>query len=174
DPVFIAIDFEDPNSVAYGFDRNSDTQVGLSVLDSRNIHSASAKQSLGIKTFNFVTGSNQYFKTSARKDLWATSEHIPTTEMLQCIKKVIPRDRNIILVGHGFSHDVAALQSLGFDFYTSILGHFDTDVIARRLKFEDVSLGAVLKELGCPTLNLHNAGNDANFTLRALILLGIR
>jgi hypothetical protein len=38
------------------------------------------------------------------------------------------------------------------------------------------TLGRLLGELKCPksSARLHNAGNDANFTLRALVLLAIK
>lgn len=35
-------------------------------------------------------------------------------------------------------------------------------------------LGHLLQELDCPFGYLHNAGNDANYTLRALLLLTVR
>jgi hypothetical protein len=38
-----------------------------------------------------------------------------------------------------------------------------------------LSLKNLLTELNCPCdLNFHNAGNDANLTLRALLLLGVK
>jgi hypothetical protein len=37
-----------------------------------------------------------------------------------------------------------------------------------------VRLGHLLQELDCPFGYLHNAGNDANYTLRALLLLMVR
>lgn len=37
-----------------------------------------------------------------------------------------------------------------------------------------LTLGELLTELECPHNWLHNAGNDANFTLRALLLLAVR
>jgi hypothetical protein len=94
--------------------------------------------------------------------------------MLKCINRLICRDRNIVLVGHGLSEDLAVLSSLGFDFQTSIIGIFDTAYISSELEMSPCSLGRLLDELECPTASLHNAGNDANFTLRALILLAIK
>lgn len=42
------------------------------------------------------------------------------------------------------------------------------------LPYFALTLGELLSELKCPHNWLHNAGNDANYTLRALLLLAIR
>jgi hypothetical protein len=96
--------------------------------------------------------------------------------MLKCITKLICRDRNIVLVGHGLAGDLAVLTSLGFDFQISIIGILDTANRASELEINRCTLGRLLDELECPKSNarLHNAGNDANFALRTLILLAIK
>ncbi|KUJ08111.1 uncharacterized protein LY89DRAFT_349939 [Mollisia scopiformis] len=88
---------------------------------------------------------------------------------------VVRRDRNIVLVGHGFG-GLTALSSLGFDFQTSVIGILDTANLSFELEMDRSTLGRLLGELECPksSAKLHNAGNDANFTLRALILLAIK
>lgn len=90
--------------------------------------------------------------------------------MLECLNRTIPRDRNIVLVGHGFGHDLQALYPLGFDLETSVLGLFDTFEIAKKLGMPTgrLGLGCLLEDLGCWGVDrdkLHNAGNDANYTL---------
>ena len=96
--------------------------------------------------------------------------------MRRCINKLVPRDRDIVLVGHGFGGDLDALNSLGFDLETSIIGILDTANITYELEMDRSLLGQLLGELECPksSARLHNAGKDANFTLRALILLAIK
>lgn len=42
------------------------------------------------------------------------------------------------------------------------------------LPYFALTLGELLTELECPHSWLHNAGNDANFILRALLLLAVR
>jgi hypothetical protein len=110
-----------------------------------------------------------------KKYLWGSSEIYPST-MRRCIDKLVPRDRDIVLVGHGFSGDLDALSSLEFDLETSIIGILDTANITYELEMDHSTLGRLLGELECPksSARLHNAGNDANFTLRALILLPIK
>lgn len=105
---------------------------------------------------------------------WGIAEKISPKSMLQRIIDCLPRDRNIVLVGHGFRGDLAALKALGFDFQrSSIIAVFDTYRLAQEMG-KQLSLGKLLTEMDCPYSRLHNAGNDANFTLRALILLAIK
>lgn len=47
-------------------------------------------------------------------------------------------------------------------------------IISQVLPYFALTLGELLTELECPHNWLHNAGNDANFTLRALLLLATR
>jgi hypothetical protein len=55
-----------------------------------------------------------------------------------------------------------------------------TEALAKELKINRCTGGnspplkVLLRELGCRYSNLHNAGNDENFTLRALLLQGIK
>jgi hypothetical protein len=45
--------------------------------------------------------------------------------------------------------------------------------ITKANAFSGRSLERVLERLECPHAHMHSAGNDANFTLRALLLLGV-
>lgn len=47
-------------------------------------------------------------------------------------------------------------------------------ITSQVLPYFALTLGELLTELECPHNWLHNAGNDANFTLRALLLLAVR
>lgn len=47
-------------------------------------------------------------------------------------------------------------------------------ITSQVLPYFALALGELLTELECPHNWLHNAGNDANFTLRALLLLAVR
>lgn len=92
--------------------------------------------------------------------------------------------RSLIFVGHNVAQDIAYLQSLGTsifkpktDVFTSpkFLEVIDTAEMYRMLKgdVDQRSLGRVLVDLGITPVHLHNAGNDARYTLEALVLLAI-
>ncbi|GAQ04283.1 hypothetical protein ALT_1604 [Aspergillus lentulus] len=83
--------------------------------------------------------------------------------------------RNLILVGHNTSMDVKYLATLGIpvfeDVTTAFLERIDTAELYRIIRSElnQRSLASTLSELGIIGWNLHNAGNDARYTLEALV-----
>ena len=86
--------------------------------------------------------------------------------------------RNIILVGHDVGADIQYLQSVGYDVLnlSNLLEQADTAIMWRYLKRETNprNLGSILAELGIIGWNLHNAGNDAVYTLQAMIGIAIK
>jgi hypothetical protein len=64
------------------FSPYSDTQVGISVLDTRDLNPQPGKKELRIATYNFVTGSDLYYAESAEKYLWGT---VPQRKYLQIV-----------------------------------------------------------------------------------------
>ena len=90
---------------------------------------------------------------------------------------LVPRTRNIVLVGHNVVIDLKILQLLHFDRHTSIVGILDTGkIVSTILTLPNIShrLSSILSKLGSPYQNLHVAGNDAYFTFRVFLLLAIR
>ncbi|CAD6569968.1 MAG: hypothetical protein ASARMPRED_003339 [Alectoria sarmentosa] len=171
--VFVAIDFEYlQNFEHYSRHQELNSQIGIAVLDSRILISSPPRRA--ISTCNFVTGS-PYCAATIRKFLFGETSTIYQRDILSTLESLIPRRRNIVLVGHGFWHDLRILRPLNFDLHISIVGILDTGKMASKM-FPNVSitLGSILSELQCPFQNLHTAGNDAYYTLRALLLLATR
>ncbi|KAL8796896.1 MAG: hypothetical protein Q9195_000979 [Heterodermia aff. obscurata] len=81
--------------------------------------------------------------------------------------------RNIVLVGHDIRSDINYMRQIGYDVsnLSNLLEAIDTADMFKALKHEQQSrsLGAVLLELEMVGWNLHNAGNDAAYTLQAMI-----
>jgi DNA polymerase III alpha subunit (gram-positive type) len=86
--------------------------------------------------------------------------------------------RNIILVGHDTKQDVSYLRKLGYDVYnlSNLMEEVDTATLWRYLTRDTNprSLGVILAELGIIGWNLHNAGNDAAYTLQAMIGIAVK
>jgi hypothetical protein len=93
--------------------------------------------------------------------------------MMSKLESLFVRSRRIALVGHGFESDRHVLQRLEVDLKGSVITTFDTRIFASEVlsPLRDGSLRGILEALQCPFNNLHSAGNDANFTLRCLLLL---
>lgn len=98
--------------------------------------------------------------------------------------------RNIVLVGHSIKQDLKVLLRLGVNFYkvAPTVAILDTHGMSQELlgpkscslkgaaPITAFTLGNVLQELKCPFTphELHNAGNDATYTLHAMLMLAIR
>jgi DNA polymerase III alpha subunit (gram-positive type) len=86
--------------------------------------------------------------------------------------------RKLIIVGHGLGSDITFLRNLGYDVYNlSNLQEFvDTSNMWQALKRDanPRNLGSVLAELDIVGWNLHNAGNDAVYTLQAMIGISVK
>lgn len=140
-------------------------------------------------------------KRRARQCIFAqpkliTSENLSTTvtQNLRITDSLVGSEnsnhlRNIVLVGHSPGEDLKVLRHLGIDVANAgpILTLIDTHSISRYLfppyhperapePGHDFSLVGVLAKLGClpPKSEFHNAGNDAVYTIYAMLLLAIK
>ncbi|KAL8847317.1 MAG: hypothetical protein Q9221_007633 [Calogaya cf. arnoldii] len=81
--------------------------------------------------------------------------------------------RQLILVGHDIQMDINYLRKLGYDVsnLSNLIEALDTADLYRAWKHHQnpSKLGAILMEMEMVGWNLHNAGNDAAYTLQALI-----
>lgn len=85
--------------------------------------------------------------------------------------------KKVIFVGHDVKQDIALLESIDFDVYEmkNLLEVVDNQKLHQhRHRFYDgQGLSAVLAGLEIEYKFLHNAGNDAVYTLQSLIRLAI-
>lgn len=170
DVVFIAIDFEYFDHITPDDSKNLNSQVGLAILYGRDLKTASLDSV--ITTYNFACGISSYCNNAAKKFLFGTSATIERKDMLKSIESLIPKSHYVVLVGHQMSNDLIALKTVGFNLQ-NIGIVVDTIKIANSIGYPRARLGFLLHEFGIPAGNLHCAGNDANFTLRLLLLLAI-
>lgn len=174
DTVLLSIDFEKIENLMGGFSQSDDSQVGIAILNIKDLLAPQLKKNI-ISTYNLVTGSPSYISKASRKFLFGKSIIIKPTKILKNIQSIIPRDRPIILVGHNVNVELRVLTRLGFD-----LSSLNADIIDTASITDEVfggagySLREVLTSLNCPFNNLHSGGNDANFTLRASLLLAVK
>ena len=87
-------------------------------------------------------------------------------------------ERRLILVGHDTQVDISYLRALGYNPLDNpcLLETLDTSALYRTFKRESNprGLGYILYELGLIGWHLHNAGNDAAYTLHALIGISLK
>ncbi|KAF2502691.1 hypothetical protein BU16DRAFT_533021 [Lophium mytilinum] len=86
--------------------------------------------------------------------------------------------RNLIFLGHDAGNDVRYLQKLGFNPLSlpNMLEILDTADMYRAWKREanPRSLGTILYEFDIAGWNLHNAGNDARYTLQCMMAIAVK
>ena len=122
----------------------------------------------------------------------------PATGEIESATQLGPRKRNVIFLGHDISNEIKYLRQLGSRIFSqsratsatevnaqgrpcsetlaSIIEALDTTVLYRVLvrDTQTQSLGRMMVGLGRTAWHLHNAGNDARYTLEALIALLIK
>lgn len=119
-----------------------------------------------------------------------TSEFIKQAEIPAILEQLIDKatsadpvdgtfmPRPVVLVFHESSADISYLEKLGYSIYKAknvaeIADTREMHQFVSRNK-DGRSLGSVLDYLGVPSRDLHNAGNDAVYTLRAMIGLAVK
>ncbi|KAF2111624.1 hypothetical protein BDV96DRAFT_649606 [Lophiotrema nucula] len=150
DAVLITIDFENINTIKSGFSQKANCQAGLALLDTKELSQKSPNKL--ISTYNLATGCPSYLKKASEKFIFGGTINIGLPDMADRIQSLIPPARNVVFVDHGILNDFQALQALNFQFpvrLESVLDNFQVVLFNR----------------------FHCAGNDANLTLRALLLL---
>ncbi len=84
----------------------------------------------------------------------------------------------MILVGHDIGADIIFLRTIGYDIrnLSNLQEIADTAAMWKYHKRETNprNLGSILQELGLENWFLHNAGNDAVYTLQAMVGIAIK
>ena len=174
DVVFVAIDLEYIENVKQQLPgHEANCQVGVALLDNKYLVLPFSESP--ISTYNFIAGSPSYCEKAAERFLFGEAVTIGHPDICSKLEALIPRERSIVLVGHAFEKDSRTLRDLGLDLHTSVVGTFDTQKIAAEIiPGRPAALCTTLETLDCPFENLHNAGNDAHFTLQALLAAAVK
>ncbi|KAK1781706.1 hypothetical protein QBC45DRAFT_38118 [Copromyces sp. CBS 386.78] len=190
--VFVAIDLE-----AYELDQSMITEVGLAILDTAEIANVApgegrknwfdlikarhirAKEFSWAQNHRHVQGRAEYFD-------FGESEFIEVAKIASVLKETIEvkssaggdgAKRPVVLVFHDQSADLKYIRMLGYDVASAdnILEVVDTREMYQYLSRSNnaTKLSNVCGYLDIPWKNMHNAGNDAVYTLQAMIGLAI-
>ncbi|GAB1320616.1 Good for full DBP5 activity protein 2 [Madurella fahalii] len=194
--LFVAIDIE-----AYEENQALITEVGIAMLDTNDIRGVApgdggqdwfqliSARHIRVKENSWAINS-RYIQGCANHFSFGTSEFIEQAEIPAVLEKLIDnatladpvdgtlRPRPVVLVFHESSADINYLKKLG---YSLSKARNVVEIVDTREMHQSVgrsndgrSLGSVLDYLGIPSRDLHNAGNDAVYTLRAMIGLAVK
>ncbi|KAI1193401.1 hypothetical protein F5X97DRAFT_314244 [Nemania serpens] len=202
DAIFISLDLEvgsDRQRLHLSTDKPLITQVGFARLDVRDIASSSASSNLESLVSIHMYQIKVPRKSKRGACIFTDTQHISPEKIPTILMQNLriqndlggTRDqlRGIVLIGHSVREDVKILRLLGIDISTiaPIIAVIDTHTVSRFvlppyhpnipiLPGQDFSLRGVLAELDCrpPIATFHNAGNDAVYSLLAMLLLAVR
>ncbi|KAK6420840.1 hypothetical protein LTR95_016892 [Oleoguttula sp. CCFEE 5521] len=196
-PYFVAIDCE-----AYEHDQAKITEIGVSVLDVKHTRSKSAGsdgsdwypaiQHLHLRPIEYRHLVNRNFIKGCPDEFnYGESTFVPLTDVGRILSRIFasPGDLystpdltisipataapDIILVGHALGNDTKYLSSLGCSL-NNIVARIDTQKICGVGKHSQPGLAKLLRALGIEAKGLHNAGNDAAFTMMAMLSVAVR
>ncbi len=196
DVIFIAVDVE-----AYERQQKIVTEIGVATLDTRDLKK-SAPGAVGEDWQQFIRG--RHFRIAEYKNYkntefvqgcpenfeFGNSEFISKDDigstLSSCFKQPFsapessdPEEkRNIILLGHDVSQDITYLQRAGFNVLNSgnLIATVDTVELFKVYKKDpnSRSLGGILYEFDLTGWHLHNAGNDAVYTVWAMLAICVK
>ncbi|KAL2022330.1 hypothetical protein VTK56DRAFT_5728 [Thermocarpiscus australiensis] len=194
--MFVAIDVE-----AYEHNQALLTEVGIATLDTADIQNVAPgdggegwfplirARHIRVKENTWALN-RQYVHGCADRFSFGMSEFICQADIPSILAQLIDeatfmdpvdgilRQRQVVLVFHESSSDVKYLRTLGYNVYNAqnVLEVVDTRELHQYVtrSNDSASLESVLRYLGITYQYLHNAGNDAVYTLRAMVGLAVK
>lgn len=191
DAVLVSIDLE--YILPEGPSETLITQIGIATLDTRKLSSVDTTDPQALRTAIDAHCFSLYVKRRGKRTwephfLWGQPEIITHDRIRSVLKEALHdrRDaphittRNVVLVGHGIWNERHVLmEAIGYDIkeVPSVRAILDTGrMICSAYDFGMANhahfpLRFGLRCLGVHYDNLHDAGNDAMFTMKALLLI---
>lgn len=173
DVLVVAIDIDNPRCRLPLQDQSY--HIGLSILDTRCLASRIDDVSKTIMSYQFINDNSKSCRTAKKRFLFGETETMLLSNLAPRLADLV-KGRDYVLVGHGTKEDIKLLNQLQPDIAGNAAYLFDTVKVAQfplQLYYR-YSLEKLLDELGIKYANLHAAGNDAHFALKALLMLAVR
>ncbi|KAK1997929.1 hypothetical protein LX36DRAFT_543789, partial [Colletotrichum falcatum] len=173
DVLFVGLDID----TFQGYERlipDQQLHIGVSVLDTRLLRPTTANYQAAITSYQFTVGDSAYCKRALKKFIFGSSQAIAATELKPRIYDILSQ-RDYVLVLHGTDSDLKILRHLKIELPSQSLYVIDTNKVAQSplQLYYRYSLEKLLETLEIPFANLHAAGNDAHYCLRALLMIAV-
>ncbi|KAF2280373.1 uncharacterized protein EI97DRAFT_430114, partial [Westerdykella ornata] len=197
--VFVSIDVE-----AYEKDHSKILEIGVAILDTRSLLDTPPgvdgenwrskiqarhfliKENQHLRNYEFVRGCPDRFEfgTSTTIPLEVAAAAVegcflpPFGGSMELNDGIELEQRKVVLVGHDTQTDMEYLKKIGFDALRqdSVVDCLDSALLYRTWRQDPqiTSLGKVLADFDIVGWNLHNAGNDAVYTMQAMLAVCVR
>ncbi|KAI5956007.1 hypothetical protein KGF57_003493 [Candida theae] len=157
----VAVDCE-----AYEHGHHNITEIGIAVLKPSPALLPQIEATHIIIDEHLHKRNSKYVPDNKDKFLHGKSYIMKEKDAIAVLKKVLMKylAPDGILVGHSISSEIKYFKSLGIEL-PSVVKKLDTLKLHQVGRSNGGSLGGCLKLLGLPCRYLHNAGNDAYYTL---------
>jgi hypothetical protein len=186
--LFVCVDVE-----AFEHDQNCITEIGISMLNTesligttggvRNINWEEKIVSKHFRIREYGHLRNKAFVKGCPADFqFGKSEWIREIDVLPAIQACFTAAspvsidnsvKRVVFVAHNVEADIKYLKQLGLQPLTLVNDCLDTANLYQALRRQDnsTSLASTLLDLGIAAKYLHNAGNDARYTLQAMLVM---
>lgn len=171
-PILLALDFEAHEHPPYPI-----TEIGLATLDPSILPPASATWPSSIKGTHIIISEtshliNKDFLHGCPQDYrFGTSLSLPRAEAISFLTEALRDERGVVLIAHNLPQERRYLVALLGESWRDD-SHVVMELDSQRLvstKKRLVGLARMVEALGLEGGGMHNAGNDAGWTLRAVV-----
>lgn len=192
--IFVCVDAE-----AYEFNQQQITEIGVSTLNSQDLLGldpgkngktwAEKIRSRHFRIKEYANRRNKVHVESCPDDFdfgeseWISKKDAPST-LKSCFTTPLsvstnqlttPPNRKFVLVAHNATSDINYLENLGYNPAEDIVDIIDTSDLANAdgREIKQPGLSTLLLRYGIAAKHLHNAGNDAHYTLCVMLALAV-
>ncbi|KAI1776618.1 hypothetical protein F4818DRAFT_354747 [Hypoxylon cercidicola] len=186
DVLYVAIDIDGTHN--FNCVHTGQYLLGISILDARHLqwYSAGALRPTEannpgvkytqdtIRSHLIQVGQSDHLSYQSSRFLFGHTQRLQAQDVKAYVQKLIRRRQYVLVTYGGESTDCKFVEQLRLD--TRPLYHIDV-LKAAQYPLQThyrYSLAKLLDALHLPQLHLHVAGNDARFTLHALLMLAVR
>lgn len=192
--IFVCVDIE-----AYEFNQQQITEIGVSTLNSQDLlgqdpgsngkYWAEKIHSRHFRIKEYAHRRNRVHIESCPDDFnfgeseWISKKDAPST-MKSCFTTPLsvsydqltpPTNYKFVLVAHNATSDITYLENIGYNPAEDIFDIIDSSDLANAngREINQPGLSTLLLRYGIAAKNLHNAGNDAHYTLRVMLAMAV-
>ncbi|OAA58538.1 ku family DNA-binding protein [Niveomyces insectorum RCEF 264] len=186
DVIFVSMDLE-----SYEYNHGAITEIGFGILDTRDVQGVppgdlckswhALIRGRHIRIREHVSMVNRVFVHGYENNFnFGTTEFVSLKDVVSVITAVLQPTlptgelRKVVLVGHDINSDISLVKNVGFDVHNKeFLEILDTQDLHQhfQMRQQQSSLRGLLNDLEIEHNFLHNGGNDAVYTLQAMVSL---